>query len=330
MPPSTATSTDPDLTDINTLENVSQDKPSLGGSGGLIVGGTGYFDVSASSINLGNSYGILSVGNGNQGVNYAYLTPYIASAPGATINVTANTLEMPTSTIAALGGGDVNVTCTGELPASAQDPLNNSGVGVSMDLGSPDLADFEAAVMYDNNLGVGIYTTGGGMVNVTVLGTINIDTSRIATFSGGNINITSLTGDVNAGSGGTAVVPVNVFLPVADVPGYENVYANGIVADTLSPELPGAATQPGNITVTTPEEAFMPAWAASCRSRSAELSSPARMSPWMPAPPREPASLIMTANTLMSAWRPAPLWRPIGVQRPRRFMQATLSWAAPV
>jgi filamentous hemagglutinin family protein len=251
-----------DISQINTLNANSQSAPSLTPSGALVVGGTGEFDINAGSINLGNSYGILTLGNGSlSGLNlsYSYLTPYITSAPGATINIMTSTLTMPSSTIAALGGGTVNITCNGELPASAEDPLNSNGVGVSMDLGSPNLADFEAEIMNASNLGLGIYTAGGGAVNVTAKGTINIDTSRIATFNGGNINITSQYGDVNAGSGGTGGIPINVFIPTASLnTPYEYPFANGIVADTLIPlpngsAVPGAATKPGNITVITPE-----------------------------------------------------------------------------
>jgi hypothetical protein len=61
---------------------------------------------------------------------------------------------------------------------------------------------------------------------------------------------------VNAGSGGSAAVPVVVFSPYATLNtpfGY--VYANGIVAETLTnpSRVPGSATAPGNITVLTPE-----------------------------------------------------------------------------
>jgi filamentous hemagglutinin family protein len=250
-----------DISGIDSLNTQSQGKPPLGSNGALIVGGTGEFDVTANSINLGNSDGILSVGNGGTpaapflgDVSYSFLTPYITS--GATINVIANSLEMPSSTIAALGGGDVNVRCNGMIPGS---PVNSSGVGVSMDLGSQDLVDFEAEIMNASNLGLGIYTTGGGNVNVTALGTVNIDSSRIATFNGGNVNITSLTGDVNAGSGGTIAIPINTFPLTATLPTpFEYAYANGIVADTLALEpngssVPGAATLPGNITVLTPQ-----------------------------------------------------------------------------
>jgi filamentous hemagglutinin family protein len=242
---------------ISSLAAASQGAPPLGvGNGAYVVGGTGEFNITADSINLGNSAGILSVGNGNLlGVNYSFLTPYITS--GATINVVADYLEMPGSTIASFGGGDVNVTCNDVIPGST---VNGSGVGVSMDLGSQELLPFEAQIMADSNIGLGIYTSGGGNVKLIALGTINIDSSRVATLDGGDVNITSLTGDVNAGSGGAIAIPVNSFSPNYSFPyePVEYVYANGIVADTLAPLAdgslaPGAATLPGNITVYTPQ-----------------------------------------------------------------------------
>lgn len=239
---------------VASLATTSQSAPALGNAGGgYVVGGSGEFDVTANSISLGNSYGILSLGNGQLvGANYSYLTSLLQNAPGATINVTVandqmvngsmvSSLYMPSSTIAALGGGDVNVVSTAG----------------SMDLGSQDLLPFEAEIMRNDNLGLGIYTTGGGNVNVTALGTINIDSSRIATFNGGNIFVESLTGDVNAGSGSPVVVPINVFSPYTTLPRepFEPAYANGIAAQILNDAsaVPYSATQPGNITVLTPE-----------------------------------------------------------------------------
>ncbi len=243
---------------ISSLYTASQGAPPLGANNGAyVVGGTGVFDVTANSISLGNSDGILSVGNGHVlGRDYSFLAPYITSGP--TINVTADYLEMPTSTIATLGGGDLNVICTGVIPGSVQ---NRRGVGVSMDLGSQDLLPFEASIMNDNGqIALGVYTSGGGNVNVTAQGTINIDSSRIATFDGGNIVIQSLTGDVNAGSGSTISIPIQSFSPYFIFPSepMEFAFANGIVADTLLPRadgslVPGAAALPGNITVLTPQ-----------------------------------------------------------------------------
>ena len=244
--------TDPNA--ISTLYTESQGAPSLGNSGGgYVIGGTGEFDVTAGSISLGNSYGILSLGNGQLvGENYSYLTSDLQTQPGATINITVGnditvngvttpSLNMPSSTIAALGGGDVNVTSTGG----------------SMDLGSQYLVQFEGQIMTRDNLGLGIYTSGGGNVNVTALGDINVDSSRIATFDGGDISIESFTGDVNAGSGGDVAIPVNVFSPQAGFLNqpFEYVYANGIVAQTLvnASQVPDSATVPGNITVLTPQ-----------------------------------------------------------------------------
>ena len=239
---------------IDDLYTESQGAPSLGNSGGgYVVGGTGQFDINAASISLGNSYGILSLGDGQLvGADYSYLTPELQNQPGATINVTVHndvtvdgvttaSLNMPSSTIAALGGGDVNVTSTGG----------------SMDLGSQYLVEFEAEIMTRDNLGLGIYTSGGGNINVTAEDTIDVDSSRIATFDGGDIYIESLTGDVNAGSGGTVAIPVNAFSPEAPslTQPFEYVYANGIVAQTLvnASEIPGSAILPGNITIVTPE-----------------------------------------------------------------------------
>ena len=225
---------------INQLYLASQGAPSIdNSSGGLVVGGTGEFDIHAGSISLGNSYGIVSLGNGALlGRDYSFLTPYINS--GAAINVVVDgDLTMPSSTIAALGGGNVSV----------------NSVSGSMDLGSQELVDFEGRIMKADNLGLGIYTSGGGNVKVTARGDINIDSSRIGTFNGGNVFVESQEGNVNAGSGGTVAIPINVFSPLYPNPStpFEYVYANGVVASTLpNTIIPGSATTPGDITVQTP------------------------------------------------------------------------------
>ncbi|HEV2331509.1 MAG TPA: filamentous hemagglutinin N-terminal domain-containing protein [Verrucomicrobiae bacterium] len=241
---------------ITTLYAQSQSSTTLGAiANAYVVGGTGQFDVNAGSISLGNSYGILSVGDDDNAPGsrtYSFLAPYFTSA--ANINVTADYLEMPASTIACLGsGGNVSVEATGEIPNSV---MNDSGIGVSMDLGSQALQNFETQIMGAKNLGLGIYTTGGGNVNVSAQGTINVDSSRIATFDGGNIDVVSSLGDVNAGSGGSGVIPISYYGPDYFGNDLEEVSANGIVAGTLTggSAIPsGAVLLPGNITVSTPE-----------------------------------------------------------------------------
>ncbi len=181
---------------------------------GLRLGGPGQFDVHAGSISLGNSYGILSEGVEDvQGLGrYLNLAPVTPS--GATLNVTIDSdLDILTSTIASMGGGDVNVT----------------SLGGSMDLGSQEL--FGSG---QRQIGFGLYSTGRGDVNVTALGDININGSRIAAYNGGNISVESLQGNVNAGSGGATFIQVGVSF-VDSTTGkaglyQERVFGSGIVA----------------------------------------------------------------------------------------------------
>jgi len=224
------------------------------------VGGPGWFDINAGSISLGNSYGILSCGDYdaaggfNRYANLAPITPV-----GATVDVTVNSdytdqngaaqssLNMLTSTIAALGGGSVNVTSTGG----------------SMELGSTELFATTASSVASTHLAYGIYSTGGGDVNVTALGDVNIEGSRIASYNGGNITVESLQGDVNVGNG-TADLNTVFVAYVDPVTGQaanytEDVFGSGIIANTLVPPQHGvafpanSANEPGNITVITPQ-----------------------------------------------------------------------------
>jgi filamentous hemagglutinin family protein len=223
---------------VETLYQSSQGAPSASAPAalGYRIGGPGQFNVQGGSISLGNTYGILSCGVGDPAGNrYSNLAPY--TKEGATVNVNvAGDLSLLTSTIAALGGGDVNVSST-------------SG---SMDLGSQELFNVQRGV------GLGVYTSGRGNVNVTAFGDINIDGSRVAAYNGGNLAIKSLTGNVNAGSGGTTFVsvPVTYVDPATGLAGFyqEEVFGSGIVANTLVKpgQVPGSATVPGNITVETP------------------------------------------------------------------------------
>ncbi len=68
-----------DQPQVAALLTASLNNIPLGVNNGIyVVGGTGSFNVNAGSINLGNSDGILTVGNGHvQGRNYSFLTPYI-------------------------------------------------------------------------------------------------------------------------------------------------------------------------------------------------------------------------------------------------------------
>lgn len=225
---------------IQSLYAASQGDPSpSSGQLGYRIGGPGQFDVSASSISLGNTYGILSCDvEDPQGGFGGYANLALITPSGATLNVTVSSnLDMETSTIAAIGGGDVNVISTGG----------------SIDLGLQEMFNTPRQV------GFGVFTSGNGNVNVTALGDIDVNGSRIATYNGGNVFVESLQGNVNAGSGGSAIngVVVSYVNPGNEAAGYytEEVYGSGIVAYTLEnpSQVPGSASVPGNITIETPQ-----------------------------------------------------------------------------
>jgi hypothetical protein len=89
---------------------------------------------------------------------------------------------------------------------------------------------------------------------VTAVGNIDVAGSRIAAYNGGNIDVESLQGNVNAGTGGTGTAKFTVFNvdPVTGAvsTGITEVNGSGILATTL----PGGplSDRPGDITITTP------------------------------------------------------------------------------
>jgi len=193
------------------------------GDNGLALSGPGNFDIRAGSIDLGISGGI------------SVMAPDAAlaaiSPDGANISVTtAGNLEMTSTKIANesyLGGITLNVGGTLEVG------------GQLTTFGDPDTAK-------------GIFTTSGGTITTVASADINVDGSRIAAYDGGNLNIKSLTGDVNAGTGGEGYVTLNSLeidpasgqlasLP-ATIPG------SGILATTIV----GSDATLGNITINAP------------------------------------------------------------------------------
>lgn len=208
--------------------------------GGINLNGPGSFNISAQNMDLGISGGI--------NVNPIPLPNLLSIAPTGTpgaaleVNLTGN-LEMTTTSI--LNGGllgSIQLNVGGQIDVGAQ-----SGV-----YGAPGQAR-------------GIFTTSGGNVTVTAGGDVNVDGSRIATFDGGDLSVTSLTGDVNAGSGGSGSVSLLAVLQLdangnldmfTSTPGAGGgsadgiaVYGSGLIASTV-----GQSSVPvGNITVSTPD-----------------------------------------------------------------------------
>lgn len=203
---------------------------------GYQIGGPGKFQINADSMDLGSTLGVISWGIGGppgDDRRYAALSRLIDS--GASVDITLkNNLEMFTSTIASLYGGDVNVVSTaGELNLGTQDLFGQS------------------------RFAFGIYTSGPSDVHVTAAKDINIAGSRIAAYDGGNVSVKSLGGNVNAGSGGNTYV--NVQLVSRDEKGEavtreDPIYGSGIVAVSLPANLrgPNDHALPGDISVETP------------------------------------------------------------------------------
>ena len=150
------------------------------GNQGLTLSGPGNFTISARNIDLGVSGGINVLA---PDAALAAISPY-----GANLAVTTSgNLEMISSAIAnygLLGGITLNVG------------VDNGGI---LDVGG-------TATGLSAGLVKGIITTSGGNISITAGGNVNVDGSRIAAYDGGNINVTSQNGNVDAGAGGQGSV----------------------------------------------------------------------------------------------------------------------------
>jgi hypothetical protein len=199
---------------------------------GLNLNGPGTFRISAQNIDLGASGGI--------NVNAEPLPSLTDHDPyGANLDLSiAGNLEMTTSKISNCG-----------LLGNIQIGTTASPLGGVLDLG------LQSGVFGAANAARGIFTSGGGSISVTVDGDINVDGSRIATVAGGNINVTSLQGDVNAGSGGSGSVTADTVVQLGPSGGLQafgsglsaenTVYGSGILALALGE----TSTPVGSITI---------------------------------------------------------------------------------
>lgn len=239
---------------IQTLFNESLSAPALNlDQLGYRIGGPGQFSIQANAIELGETYGILSCGVADPAGGFSrYANLASLTTQGATLNVTAGTnLDATTSTIAAIGGGDVNVNVL-------DGPLTLGSAALEDALRMSPVPSF-VQTLVARQLGFGIFTSGSGNVNATALDNVDIDGSRIATFNGGNVFIESLQGNVDAGLGIITPfygVPYNYVNPGtgAGTTYLEEIFGSGILAFTLveGTNVPGGAATPGNITVETP------------------------------------------------------------------------------
>ena len=222
--------------------------PYNAGSYGYIIGGGGQFDITARTIDLGTSAGIQSEGVGlytvrgsyplaslfgtggvfDHGADIAIITTGNHSAGETATGDLIGDLDMYSSSIASLAGGNISIFAGGDV---------NSGA-----------ADFSVNTLSAR----GIYSTSGGNVSVYANGNINVNGSRIATYDGGNVTVESLNGDVNAGNGGTGYVGVQQYNVNPDThvvtPDSATIPGSGILTTTFL----DSQNVVGNILVVTP------------------------------------------------------------------------------
>jgi len=194
------------------------------GDQGLTVAGPGHFEVTAGTIDLGVSGGISVLGT---------VGPLTAISPL---------------------GADLTVTTLGDLTMTSTKISNESLLGnITVSVGGALVVGGVNTTLGDPTIGRGIYTTSSGNISVTANGDVDVASSRIAAYDGGNISVTSQTGNVNAGSGAIGAVAFTAL--ELDPTTHElvglgrTIPGSGIWATTV----PGGSATLGNITINAPE-----------------------------------------------------------------------------
>jgi filamentous hemagglutinin family protein len=215
---------------VQALYDASKAVPESPGTG-YTIAGPGSLNISARNMDLGDTLGLQSIG---PEANHALTA---AGSSGAAINVhLTGDLDMFSTTISSLAGGNVNVYADGTI-----------NVGSSVFTG--------------DELARGIFTVSKADVSVVAGGDINVNGSRIAAYDGGNVTVLSLHGNVDAGHGGQGSVEVTKVIvdpTTGEVKTYTpTIPGSGILATTfpasLDPSFPNSLNAVGNIRVETPE-----------------------------------------------------------------------------
>ena len=160
---------------LQQIYTLSQDVPARPPDG-IQIGGPGRLELEARSLDLGATAGILSTGAGAN----AGLAPY--GPKGADVKIrTAGDIVMFSSAIVSKAGGSLDVDAGGTIQ-----------VGSNIIVPASDQAR-------------GIYSSAGSDVTVTATKDILLNGSRIASYDGGTVTVSSRTGNVDAGSGGLSL-----------------------------------------------------------------------------------------------------------------------------
>ena len=216
---------------LQSLFTASQNIPS-DPSSGYRVGGAGSFNVTAASLDLGATAGLVSEGPAENPA----LANYFTRGADIDVNVRGG-LDMFSTTISCLNGGTIGVFAGG-----------NVNLGSTYFTGNDQYAR-------------GIFTTSGSDVSVVAGGDIAINGSRIAAYDGGNVTVESLHGNVAVGTGGEGSATAEEFYvnPLTrEIAWYSaTIPGSGILATTfpksLDPSFPNSISKVGNILVETPQ-----------------------------------------------------------------------------
>ena len=150
-------------------------------------------------------------------------------------------------------GANVNVTTVGNLEMTSTKIANESYLGaINLNVGGTLDVGGQFTAFGDPNAPKGIFTTSGGNISITTGDNVNVDSSRIAAYDGGNLDIKSVNGDVNAGTGGEGYVTLNA-LEIEPLTGQltglsATIPGSGILATTVF----GSDALLGNIIVDAP------------------------------------------------------------------------------
>jgi len=162
-----------------------------------IVSAADTFDMTRPQLTTGVVSGVTFYGNGHgevaaggdlnladsDGIRFFQGT---AAGPGGLLDLAVGgDLQMTSSRILTYNGASILI----RGPQGADSP-----VGGSVDVGS-DASLPLSTILY------GILTLAGGDITIRSDGNVEVNKSRVATLSGGNIDITSVHGDIDAGSG---------------------------------------------------------------------------------------------------------------------------------
>ncbi len=207
---------------LQSLYTLSQDVPARPPDG-FQIGGPGRLEMQARSIDLGATAGILSLGAG--------ANPALAQTEST--------------------GADLHIKTTGDLVLFSSAIVSKAGgtllveAGGTVEVGS-------SIVVPVSDQARGIYSSAGSDVTVVATGSVLLNGSRIAAYDGGSVTVRSLTGNVDAGSGGLSLQNIEQVKvdPVTHAVETFSDYipGSGILATTFS----YGSTPVGNITVSTP------------------------------------------------------------------------------